>query len=64
MTIALTEVLPQVRCTKEMKRKLEEITTHSVTPRVTDHVRAAIEDYIEKHWREEFAEDFAPELVK
>ncbi|RIK40332.1 MAG: hypothetical protein DCC55_15500 [Chloroflexi bacterium] len=64
MTIALTEYLPQVRCTVEMKRKLEEITAHSVTPRVTDHIRAAIEDYIEKHWREEYADDATPELVK
>ena len=61
MTIAMTEVLPQVRCTAAMKRKLEEITAHSVTPRVADHIRAAIEEYIEKHWREEFSEDVTTE---
>lgn len=60
MNDPLTESLPKVRCTAELKRKLEIIATHSVTPRMTDHIRFAVEKYIVDNWRKEYADQATP----
>lgn len=57
MTQLMTEFLPHVRCTADMKRRLEQIVTHSVTPRITDHIRFAVDQYITQNWRPEFTAD-------
>lgn len=57
MTQLMSEYLPQVRCSKEMKQKLEEIAAHSLAPRITDHIRFAVDQYIAEQWRPEFAAD-------
>lgn len=42
----MTEYLPQVRCTPEMKEELKAIARRSVAPNISDHVRYAVEQYI------------------
>lgn len=43
----LTEVLPVTRVTPSLRERLERIAATSVTPRVSDHIRYAVERYIE-----------------
>ena len=43
----LTEVLPVTRVTPSLRARLERIAATSVTPRVSDHIRYAVERYIE-----------------
>ncbi len=42
----MTDYLPQVRCTPEMKASLKDIARRSVAPNIADHVRYAVEQYI------------------
>lgn len=42
----MTDYLPQVRCTPEMKAELKAIARRSVAPNIADHVRYAVEQYI------------------
>ena len=42
----MTEYLPQVRCTKSMKMRLEAIAETSVAPALADHIRFALDQYI------------------
>lgn len=51
MPEALTEALPTIRVSPQMKNKLGEIAKASVSRRVTDHIRWAIELYIQQHER-------------
>lgn len=46
---ALTERLPQIRCTPEMKQALMSIARQSVSRNLADHMRFAVERYIEAH---------------
>lgn len=41
-----TEYLPQVRCTLELKKQLEEKAAGSVTPNLADHIRYAVMAYL------------------
>ena len=47
----LTEVLPVTRVTPSLRARLERIAATSVTPRVSDHIRYAVERYIESEER-------------
>lgn len=38
-----------LRCTPDMKRKLEAIAEQSVAKNLSDHIRFAVEQYIEMH---------------
>lgn len=42
----LATYLPQVRCDKELKARLERVVKRSVSPRLSDHVRVAVEQYV------------------
>lgn len=55
----MNEYLPAVRCEPELKQKLELIIAHSVSPRLSDHVRRAIEKYVETHWTPELENKLA-----
>lgn len=46
----MNEYLPAVRCEPELKQKLELIIAHSVSPRLSDHLRHAVEEYVEANW--------------
>lgn len=54
----MTEYLPQVRCTSEMKTALETIAANSVARNISDHIRFAVERYIASHEAEIQAEQF------
>ena len=41
--------LPPVRASQAMKNGLEAIAAKSVTRRISDHIRLAIQEYIERH---------------
>ena len=41
-----TEYLPQVRCTLELKQRLEAKAANSVTPSLADHIRYALAAYL------------------
>lgn len=43
----MTEFLPTIRCTPEMKEMLYRIARQSVSRSLADHIRFAIERYIE-----------------
>ena len=47
----LTDVLPVTRVTPSLRERLERIAATSVTPRVSDHIRYAVERYIESEER-------------
>lgn len=44
----MDEFLPMVRCSSELKQSLERVAAQSVSPRLSDHIRLAIEQYIER----------------
>lgn len=44
----LTEVLPMTRVTPTLRARLDRIAANSVAPRVSDHIRYALERYIER----------------
>ena len=41
-----TERLPVVRVTPSFKERLERVATRSINPRLSDHIRYALEQYI------------------
>lgn len=41
----MTEVI-KFRCTPEMKAALDEVARYSITDNISDHLRAALEQYI------------------
>lgn len=45
-TTNMTDYLPQVRCTPEMKAGLVDIARNSVAPNIADHIRFAVGQYI------------------
>ena len=42
----LTEYLPQVRCTANLKRRLELVAAGSITNNLADHIRFAVDQYV------------------
>lgn len=44
----LTELLPSVRVTPEMRAALESIAAKSMAKSISDHIRYAVEMYIER----------------
>jgi predicted transcriptional regulator len=44
----MNEFLPMVRCGSELKEALERIAARSVSPRLSDHIRFAVEQYVER----------------
>lgn len=44
----MDEYLPTVRCSVELKQSLERIAAQSVSPRLSDHIRFALEQYVER----------------
>jgi hypothetical protein len=44
----MNEFLPMVRCGPELKLALEKIAAQSVSPRLSDHIRFAVEQYVER----------------
>ncbi|MGD9726905.1 MAG: ribbon-helix-helix protein, CopG family [Nitrospiraceae bacterium] len=42
----LETYLPQVRCDQELKRRLERVARASISSRLSDHVRVAVEQYV------------------
>lgn len=38
--------LPQVRCRTNLKQRLQMVAAQSVSPRLTDHIRVAVEQYV------------------
>lgn len=53
MTELFTENLPPVRCAPELKQKLELVAAGSISQRLSDHVRHAVEQYVEAQWTPE-----------
>lgn len=47
----LTESLPETRVTPTMRKKLQQIANQSISNRMSDHVRLAVQLYIERHER-------------
>lgn len=41
-----SDYLPQVRCTEDLKERLRRVAAHSVSPRLTDHILAAVREYV------------------
>lgn len=41
-----TAFLPTVRCTPQLKRRLEQVAAGSVTRSLADHIRYAVEQYV------------------
>ena len=44
----MNEFLPMVRCEPELKQALEKIAAQSVSPRLSDHIRMAVEQYVQR----------------
>lgn len=44
----MNEFLPMVRCESELKKALERIAAGSVSTRLSDHIRLAVEQYVER----------------
>lgn len=44
----MDEYLPMVRCGPELKAALERIAALSVSPRLSDHIRFAVEEYVKR----------------
>lgn len=42
----LTELLPSLRCTPEMRAALQQIARKSVARNISDHMRLAVQRYI------------------
>lgn len=42
----MTAYLPKVRCEPLLKQRLERVTENSINPRLSDHIRFAIETYV------------------
>ena len=42
----LSEYLPQVRVSPKTRRRLEVVAARSVAPRLSDHIRLAVERYV------------------
>lgn len=42
----LETYLPQVRCDNTLKERLARVASQSVSPRLSDHVRVAVERYV------------------
>lgn len=42
----LETYLPQVRCDTQLKERLAQVARRSVSPRLSDHVRVAVEQYV------------------
>lgn len=45
-TTTMETYLPQVRCDQDLKRRLERVAKASVSNRLSDHVRVAVERYV------------------
>lgn len=43
----MTERLPVVRISPTLKTRLDRIVANGITPRLSDHVRFALEQYVE-----------------
>lgn len=43
--------LPQVRCRTNLKQRLQAVAEKSVSQRLTDHIRVAVQHYVEQQER-------------
>ena len=53
MAEGLTDTLPRLRVSPVLKARLEKIVAGSVSPRLSDHMRQALEEYVARHEREQ-----------
>lgn len=51
----MQDYLPQVRCTSELRSRLKLIADQSLSSDLSDHIRAAVEQYVKANWSPELA---------